>query len=110
MFLQIYDRVLNYSSQNGSYWTGARDVGNNNFVWVGTDEVLPLSSSLWWDYASNNIGRGDCVAMYKPGAIPSSRKRRRLPHDPSETNRESDVGKLYVEDCARELNIICHAV
>ena len=110
MFLQRYDLILGYSSENGSYWTGARDVGNNNFVWVGTGEVLPLSSSFWWEYAGNNIDRGDCVAMYKPEATQSSRKRRRLPYDPSETDRESDVGKLYAEDCTRELNVICHAL
>ena len=51
--------------QHGSYWTGARDVGNNDtFVWVVTGEVLPDDSPLW---KTGRPGQGsrNCVYIHK---------------------------------------------
>ena len=91
----MYQRMY----ESTSYWTGAREV-NGVYRWVGNNAVLPLSSSNWSPHVNNSPSNGKCVALYKTGnnyaGIPAQLG-------------QSDVGKLYAEDCNKPLQVMCFA-
>ena len=71
------------------YWTGARDIGNNDtYIWVQTDKVLPVNSNLWRNVFPINVHDYACVYYFDDG---------------------TDAG-LANDDCQRIIGIICEDI
>ena len=67
-----------------TYWVGANDTGTNDtFVWIATNEVLPIDSTLWNQPITSDFHDLDCVVLI------------------------NGIGKLIPYNCEFETNFIC---
>ena len=54
-----------------AYWVGAKDFAGTNttFVWIATNEVIPINSTLWIQQITPQFYDLDCAVLVKDAGL-----------------------------------------